>query len=219
MYSFMRHFGSALGVGIGGTTFQNVMALKLDWYGLPKELAKNAEGYITLFHAMPASEQKTQILKSYVFGFQGVYYAYLAVSAVALLLSLVIKHYDMNKELRTEHQLQRVNNRFSRLVSGATTTNNHTTEAPALESVPELEPCKTVGTSDVDSTAAKARQESTYSGSTTALATPAAEEDLVVEVPKPVLSAADVGDVLKEKEKTGPSASTQEVPPTPSPSN
>lgn len=106
MYGFMRHFGTALGVGIGGTTFQNVMALKLRWLGLSTEIAKNAEAFISQLVAMPAGPDKSQILASYVYGFKGVFRVYLGISGVAFFVSLLIRHYDMNKELRTDHQLQ-----------------------------------------------------------------------------------------------------------------
>ncbi|KAK7747496.1 hypothetical protein SLS53_001751 [Cytospora paraplurivora] len=106
MYGFMRHFGTAFGVGIGGTTFQNVMALKLGWEGLSTEIAKNAEVFVSQLTAMPAGAEKTQILDCYVYGFKGVYRVYLGISGVAFFISLLIKHYDMNKELRTDHQLQ-----------------------------------------------------------------------------------------------------------------
>jgi predicted MFS family arabinose efflux permease len=35
MYGFVRQFGMAVGVGVGGSAFQNLMALKLMWDGLP----------------------------------------------------------------------------------------------------------------------------------------------------------------------------------------
>ncbi|KAG8169613.1 hypothetical protein KVR01_000358 [Diaporthe batatas] len=116
MYGFLRHFGTALGVGIGGSAFQNIMALKLSWTDLPDgaEIAKNAEAFIVQLLEMPASPQKTTIVDGYVFGFQGVYRVYLGISAVAFLISLTIKHYDMNKELATDHQLQ--DNNLSRIV-------------------------------------------------------------------------------------------------------
>lgn len=195
MYSFMRHFGSALGVGIGGTAFQNIMALKLGWYGLSKELAKNAEGYITQLHALPAdSVEKAEILASYVFGFKGVYRVYLAISGVAFFLALVIKHYDMNKELRTEHQLQK-NNRFSRLVdahamraANRVSRMNNNTDAVVLDSVPET------SSSDDTESANKVRLGSSYSGSTTNNVSSPTTTVIDVEVPKPVL-LADVREV------------------------
>lgn len=114
MYAFMRHFGTALGVGIGGTTFQNVMGLKLGWLGISKSIAKNAEGYLPTLLAMPASQEKDDIIAGYVYGFKGVYRVYLGISCVSLLVSLFIRHYDMNKELRSEHTLEE--NKLSALV-------------------------------------------------------------------------------------------------------
>ncbi|KAJ0119718.1 major facilitator superfamily transporter [Diaporthe amygdali] len=108
MYGFLRHFGTALGVGIGGSAFQNIMALKLSWTDVPggAEIAKNAEAFIVKLLAMPSSPEKDQIIDGYVFGFRGVYSVYLGISGVAFFISLLIRHYDMNKELLTDHQLQ-----------------------------------------------------------------------------------------------------------------
>lgn len=125
-YAFLRHFGTAMGVGIGGTAFQNVMALKLAWLGLSSEIAKNAEGYLSTLLAMPASQEKDNIIEGYVYGLRGVFYVYLGISFVSFLVSLLVKHYDMNKELRTEHKLEEnaisraVEARFSTMPVGAT---------------------------------------------------------------------------------------------------
>lgn len=113
-YAFMRHFGMALGVGIGGATFQNVMARKLALLGLPTAIAANASGFLPLLHAMPASPVKDDLIAAYVYGLRGVNWVYLGISAVAFCVSLLVKHYDMNKELRTEHKL--TENRLSRAV-------------------------------------------------------------------------------------------------------
>lgn len=125
MYGFLRHFGTALGVGIGGSAFQNIMALKLSWSDMPDgaEIAKNAEAFIVQLLEMPASPQKTTIVDGYVFGFQGVYRVYLGISAVAFLISLTIRHYDMNKELATDHQLQ--DNNISRIMDKRLSSYRH----------------------------------------------------------------------------------------------
>ena len=107
MYGFMRHFGTALGVGLGGSTFQNVMALKLGREHIPKFIAFNAEAFIPKLHALSTSDPtRDLILDAYVFGFHGVTLAYLCMSGVAFLLSLTIRHYDMNKVIRTEQHLE-----------------------------------------------------------------------------------------------------------------
>ncbi len=115
MYGFMRHFGTALGVGIGGSVFQNVMTMKLTWVGLPTAIASNAEAFIPRLQAMANDDPvKISILDAYVFGFRGVYAFYLAISAVAFLISLLIKHHDLNKEIGTEQTLH--DNRISRIL-------------------------------------------------------------------------------------------------------
>lgn len=119
-YAFVRHFGTALGVGIGGTTFQNVMALKLQWLDLPAAIANNAEGFLPTLLAMPASQEKDRIIEGYVYGLRGVFYVYLGISFVSFLVSLLVKHYDMNKELRTEHKLEE--NAISRAVEARFST-------------------------------------------------------------------------------------------------
>ncbi|KAI1378051.1 major facilitator superfamily transporter [Hypoxylon crocopeplum] len=106
MYIFSRQFGMALGVGIGSSTFQNVMKLKLRWEGLPTEIADYAEAYIPTLHGLPAGHTRDAIYDAYRFGFQIVVATWLALSVVILFLCLVfIKHADMNRKLSSDHQL------------------------------------------------------------------------------------------------------------------
>ncbi|KAI1077036.1 major facilitator superfamily transporter [Whalleya microplaca] len=106
MYAFVRQFGMALGVGVGGTAFQNVMALKLEWQGLPTEIAKQAEAYIAVLHALPDGDYKTAILDSYKFGFTGVYSVYLGLCVVALVLCVAfVRNLSLTRNHESEHQL------------------------------------------------------------------------------------------------------------------
>ncbi|KAI2630863.1 major facilitator superfamily domain-containing protein [Hypoxylon sp. NC1633] len=105
-YIFARQFGMALGVGIGATTFQNVMKLKLRWEGLPTEIADYAEAYIPTLHSLPPGHISDATYDAYKFGFQVVVATWLALSVVILFLCLIfIKHADMNRKLETEHRL------------------------------------------------------------------------------------------------------------------
>lgn len=52
-YTFLRQIGMAIGVGIGGTVFQNAMALKLSWEGLETNIAKHSEVFIAELKQMP----------------------------------------------------------------------------------------------------------------------------------------------------------------------
>jgi MFS family permease len=119
MYAFLRSFGMALGVGIGGSTFQNVMKVKLVHLGLPVEIARNAESYIAVLETLPSdSVFKSQVLESYVYGLRGVFGLYCGMAGLAGITSLLIQHFDLNKELESEHKL--VENRISRMINHGT---------------------------------------------------------------------------------------------------
>jgi hypothetical protein len=106
MYAFLRSFGMALGVGIGGSMFQNVMIIKLNQYGLPIEIARNAEAYIHELWSMSAdSVLHQQILDAYVYGIRGTFGLFCGMAGLAGLASLFIRHFDLNKELDSEHKL------------------------------------------------------------------------------------------------------------------
>ncbi|KAK9425390.1 putative Major facilitator superfamily domain-containing protein [Seiridium unicorne] len=118
MYLFLRQFGAAIGVGVGGSVFQNVMAIKLDWEGLDTQIANEAESYVLVLHSMPDGDPtKEKFLDAYRYGFGGVFDVYLGVAAVALILSLVfIKHYSLDREIGSEHVLGE--SRTSKLLVG-----------------------------------------------------------------------------------------------------
>lgn len=105
-YGFSRQFGTAVGVAVGSTTFQNVMATKLAWQGLPTDIAYNAEGYIRDLQRLPDNDVlKNQIVDSYVFGFMGVWAVFLGISGVAFLLSFLIEQSNLDRANESEHKL------------------------------------------------------------------------------------------------------------------
>ncbi|KAK8001010.1 Efflux pump FUS6 [Apiospora marii] len=108
MYLFIRQIGAAIGVGVGGTTFQNVMLLKLEWESLPTAIAHDAEAFLLKLAQMdPEDEFRKRVTDAYIFGFGGVFQVYLGVAAVSLIVSLVfIKHFTLNKALSSEHVLE-----------------------------------------------------------------------------------------------------------------
>jgi len=108
MYAFVRTVGMTVGVAVGGTVMQNLMRQDLQKEGLPTEIAKNAEAYVaTLRTLKPTDPAQTAILHAYVHGFRGIFEVMAATCAFALLLSLCIKHHDMNKMLQSKHKLER----------------------------------------------------------------------------------------------------------------
>lgn len=108
MYAFMRTLGMTIGVAVGGTVFQNLMAQKLGDLSLPVEIAINAEAYIAILKTMAATDPaRIGILQAYVHGFKGVFEVMTGISGIGLLASLFIKHHDMNKVLQSSYRLSR----------------------------------------------------------------------------------------------------------------
>ncbi|KAK2806534.1 hypothetical protein FQN50_005817 [Emmonsiellopsis sp. PD_5] len=129
MYSFLRAVGASVGVGMGGTIFQNVMSHKLDSLGLPTEIAKNAEGYIEVLHGLPVdSPMRIGVIESYVKGIQGVFAVMTALSALAMFLSPLIGSYSLNKDFEPAH---------SRINSTDSIPDRPKSEVPILMSSPQ----------------------------------------------------------------------------------
>lgn len=106
MYIFARQFGMAFGVGIGASTFQNVMKLKLRWEGLQTSIADYAESYIPTLHTLDPGHIRDATYDAYRLGFQVVFATWLGISVLALFLTLVfVKHADMNRKLDTDHRI------------------------------------------------------------------------------------------------------------------
>ncbi|GKT61082.1 major facilitator superfamily transporter [Colletotrichum tofieldiae] len=103
MYAFLRQFGMALGVGVGGSTFQNVMLLKLERNGLSAVDAHGGtDAVAAILSASSDPELRPKILDAYVYGLRGVYGLYVGMSGAALLMSLLIRGVSMNKGLLSE---------------------------------------------------------------------------------------------------------------------
>ncbi|RYP64785.1 hypothetical protein DL769_006530 [Monosporascus sp. CRB-8-3] len=117
-YLFLRQLGAAVGVGVGGSTFQNVMAVRLGRDGLSRDIAVHAEAFVAELRSMPeGSELKERITDAYEFGFGGVFALYLGVAGIALIISLIfIKHFPLDKELSSEHRLEA--NKVTRIFDG-----------------------------------------------------------------------------------------------------
>ncbi|KAL0943361.1 efflux pump antibiotic resistance [Colletotrichum truncatum] len=113
MYLFLRMLGCAIGVNVGSTTFQNVMALKLERKGIARDIALRAEEYLAVVKTLPEGTFKEAVLESYAFGFKGVHGVYVSLAVIAFFASFLIRHYDLNKMHETKHTLHQ--NRVSRL--------------------------------------------------------------------------------------------------------
>ncbi|EXJ94395.1 hypothetical protein A1O1_02789 [Capronia coronata CBS 617.96] len=106
MYAFLRSFGMAIGVGIGGSIFQNVMRRKLVALHLPATIALQAEAYIAQLHQLGDTPQREAIFAAYVAGFRGVFGFFCGLAGLALVVCLFIRHYKIDKALVTEHRME-----------------------------------------------------------------------------------------------------------------
>ena len=104
-YSFLRVFGQALGVAIGGVAFQNQIRRKLLGYPafapLADQYSKDATALVTIIKSMQEGEEKTQLVKAYADSLQIIWIVMCALSAVGLLVSLLTKAYSLNQEHKT----------------------------------------------------------------------------------------------------------------------
>ena len=82
------------------------MKVKLRHFSLPLEIARDSEIYAAQMAMQPDSVFKADVLKSYVYGFHGVFGSLTAVASVAGILSMFIGHFDPDKRLDSEHRLR-----------------------------------------------------------------------------------------------------------------
>lgn len=111
MFVFFRSFGQSLGVALGGLIFQNRMYVNLLKY---PELASHAVEYsrdvaalVTIVNHMPDGPAKTHLRIAYCDSLRIVWAFLCGVSGLALALSLLTKHYDLNQEHSSEQTLRK----------------------------------------------------------------------------------------------------------------
>ena len=107
MYAFLRTVGMSLGVAIGGTVFQNVLAQKLTEGGLPVGIAQNAEGFVPQLRALPQGQHRNDLLTAYANSFQAVFATLTGISGLSAVVSLFLSHHSMDKGLDSEHMLKK----------------------------------------------------------------------------------------------------------------
>lgn len=108
-YIFMRSFGLCIGVAVGGAVFSNVFLRSLQNRGVAdaSTIAANSEAYANYLKSLPESTEKAEVLAAYVDGFHGVFYLLVALSALSFILSLFIRHHNMDQKLQSGHQIKK----------------------------------------------------------------------------------------------------------------
>jgi len=112
MYSFLRAFGQAIGVAIGGTIFQNQMRVKLSAYPLlaPKaeQYAADASALVQIIKAMPHDTMREQLVQSYADSLKIVWAVMCGLAGVALVSSVFIKGLSLDRPFETEQGFAKV---------------------------------------------------------------------------------------------------------------
>ena len=62
MYTSIRTFGMCVGVAVGGTAFQNLLAKYLGESGLDESIARDAEQYVKVLLGMPETDETRQMV-------------------------------------------------------------------------------------------------------------------------------------------------------------
>ena len=108
MYVFCRSFGMAIGVALGGNTFENVVLTRLRHHGLsqPEMITRNLQAYIQAIWSRESIPQADIILDAFEYGFHGVFGLLCGLAGLGLIASLLIRHHDLNKEIQTDHTLR-----------------------------------------------------------------------------------------------------------------
>lgn len=105
MYSFMRAFGMCLGVAIGGTVFENRLAVHLATRALDTAVARNASAFILTMKTMPNNQTLVLYRQAYAESFRNCFEVLVAVAVLGTLSSLLIRHESMDRVLNSEHVL------------------------------------------------------------------------------------------------------------------
>lgn len=106
MYAFMRTLGMSVGVAVGGTTFQNVMAYNLRKLQLPDTIASNAEAFVSMMAKMdPKNSVRLGVEHSYLQGFRAVFWVMTATALLGLATSGLIRKHSMDKAIESDFVL------------------------------------------------------------------------------------------------------------------
>jgi MFS family permease len=110
MFSFFRALGQAIGVAVGGVVFQNRMFSNLMKYSALAPMAgaysKDAAGLVQVIKAMADGVDKANLKEAYTDSLRTVWVVCCGVSGVALLISLLTEHYDLDRALESNQGLR-----------------------------------------------------------------------------------------------------------------
>ncbi|KAK3646026.1 hypothetical protein LTR22_014461 [Elasticomyces elasticus] len=110
LFTFFRAFGQCVGVAIGGAIFQNSMKREISRHASIAEHASEwsaeASSLVQVIKHMEHGVARDDLLESFANALIVVWMVMVALSAVALILSLGTQHYDLDRPLETDQGLQ-----------------------------------------------------------------------------------------------------------------
>ncbi|KAJ5153747.1 uncharacterized protein N7500_009186 [Penicillium coprophilum] len=110
MFSFFRALGQAIGVAVGGVVFQNRMFTNISRYPalapMAEAYSKDAAGLVQVIKAMADGADKANLKEAYTDSLRTVWIVCCGVSGVAMLISLLTEHYDLDRALETNQGLR-----------------------------------------------------------------------------------------------------------------
>ncbi|KAJ5209955.1 Major facilitator superfamily domain general substrate transporter [Penicillium cf. griseofulvum] len=109
MFSFFRALGQAIGVAVGGVVFQNRMFTNISRYPtlapMAEAYSKDAAGLVQVIRAMADGADRANLKEAYTDSLRTVWIVCCGVSGVAMLVSLLTEHYDLDRALETDQGL------------------------------------------------------------------------------------------------------------------
>lgn len=107
LFTFFRTFGQAVGVAIGGVIFQNQIRGQIESHPLiasnAAEWAKDSSALVEILKAMAEGPVKELLVQSYADALKTVWAVSCGLAGAALLASLWIEHYSLDRALNSEH--------------------------------------------------------------------------------------------------------------------
>ena len=108
-YSFVRVFGQAVGVAIGGVVFQNQFKRRLMdsplLAGLAEKYSKDATAVANLIHNMESGDAKTQLIQAYADALKIIWVVMTALSGIVVVSTFFVKAYSLEQKLETKQGL------------------------------------------------------------------------------------------------------------------
>lgn len=107
-FTFIRTFGQAVGIGIGGVVFQNQIKKEIMKYPLiaphAEEYSQDASALVGFIKSLPAGQEKYDLQESYASALRIVWAVLTGLAFVGLIASLATKGYSMDRKHDVEQK-------------------------------------------------------------------------------------------------------------------